>query len=57
LTDHSCGHDRKRYNGLDVMQLRRGPTVAARKMRDVKVTSEVGVLSDEYDHPLKLRVG
>ena len=43
--------------GLDVMKLRKGPTAKARKMRPVIITSELGVLSDEFDHPLKLKVG
>ena len=31
LTDRSCGHDRKRPDGLDVMSLRKGPTSAAKR--------------------------
>ncbi len=57
LTDHSCGHDRKRRDGLDTNDLRKGPTAAARHMRDVVITEDVGVLSKEFTHPLKLKVG
>lgn len=56
-TDHSCGHDRGRRDGLDVTSQRKGPSSAAKKMRDVEITDEAGVLSDEFDHPLKLKVG
>ena len=57
LTDHSCGHDRKQEHGLDVMNLRKEPSAAATKMRDVEITNEVGVLSNKFDHPLKLKPG
>ena len=57
LTDHSCGHDRKRPDGLDVTSLRKGPTAAAKKMRDVQITDGIGIISNKYNHPKKLKVG
>ena len=57
LTDHSCGHDRKRPDGLDVTSLRKGPTAAAKKMRDVQITDGIGIISDKYNHPKKPKVG
>ena len=57
LTDHSCGHDRKRPDGLDVTSLRKGPTSAVKKMRDVQITDGIGIISNNYNHPKKLKVG
>ena len=57
LTDHSCGHDRKRPDGLDVTSLRKGPTSAAKKMRDVQITNGIGIISGKSNHPMKLKVG
>ena len=56
LTDHSCGHDGKRADGLDVGGLKKGPTSASRSMRDVQITNEIGVLSEDFDHSFKLKV-
>ena len=56
LTDHSCGHDRKRPDGLDVTSLRKAPSASAKVMRDVVITNKNGVLSEDFDHPLKLKV-
>ena len=33
LFDHSCGHDRKRPDGLDVNGMTKGPSANARLMR------------------------
>ena len=57
LTDHSCGHDRKREDGLDTSGLRKTHTAAAPKMRDVEITNDVGVLSNDFTHTVKLNVG
>ena len=56
LFDNSCGHDKKRPDGLDITGLRKGPTDAARKMRDSKIEKEEGYLGP-FNPPNKLKVG
>ena len=43
--------------GLDVMGLCKGPTAGGCQMRDVLIMNEPGVLSGDFDHHLKLKVG
>ena len=57
LIDDLCGHDRKRADMLVVTSLHKGPMSASRAMRDVVITSDAGVLGNEFDHPKKLKVG
>ena len=56
LFDHSCGHDRKKPDGLDVIGLTKGPSPNARKMRKVLIDRESGILGP-YVHPKRLKVG
>ena len=56
LFDHSCGHDRKRPDGLDVNGLTKGPSPKARVMRSVNIEKEEGILG-KYAHGKKLSVG
>lgn len=54
--DHSCGHDQKCPDGLDVNGITKHPSPNARKMRAVKIEKGEGILGP-YDHPKKLKVG
>ena len=56
LADHSCGHDHKRLDGLGVASLQKAPSASAKVIRDVVITNKNGVLSEDFDHPLKLKV-
>ena len=57
LIDDLCGHDRKRADMLVVTSLHKGPMSASIAMRDEVITSDAGVLGNNFDHSKKLKVG
>ena len=56
LFDHSCGHDQKRPDGLDVNGLTKEPSSKETIMRPSKI-ERAEVMLGKYNHSKKLKVG